>query len=538
LTDLSRGVEYEGPAAKDVILSHQLTIERSAEMRPYYDLESSLRFAAQNSDKAALRNIIRYSDTLINQPGGKTDVTRILWKAAIDAPPEMVDLILSAPANSFDFLFVDDINGRTCLHTAAMAGMLRLVKICLEKGVPAAKADAYGRSALHYAAMNGHADICRLLLQVKVPADVVDMDNLTPLVHATFKGCVDCIRILLDEGGVAVQPQSMNVDLFPLSIASRTGHLDVVVLLLQHGAESIPNSNGEYPIHLAAREGHVKICELLVHHDGWDVPDKYNEWTPLFHAARQGHDGCIRVLLKAGCRVDAVDEFGNSPMHYAGWHGHHACVTLLLEAASKISTPYQTPRSDFSPAPAMTPTEDMDMIPSLSLPPPIMPYRAYGHNYLDKNCLVQISIGHASPVWSSQTHKNCAVRLHLPFMGTEYQYSYLHSSPLFKLVMTASQDATSAPYSVPLPLAKHGVLFSFQVPSVDDLSLEFSLYPNFGTKTIGRAVALPALLRNAQAGSSQALPILDHRLHVIGEVNDVWSLALEYCSRFVRYRSV
>jgi CDK inhibitor PHO81 len=466
----------------------------------------------------ALRNIIRYSDTLVNQSGGKTNVSRILWKAAIDSPPELADLILSTPASSFDFLFVDDINGRTCLHQAAIAGVLRLVEICLDKGVPPAKTDAYGRSALHYAAMNGHADVCRLLLGVKVPADVVDMDNFTPLIHATLKGSVDCIRILLNEGGIAVQPRSM-ADLFPLSLASRTGHLDVVVLLLEHGAESIPNSNGEYPIHLAAREGHVKICELLVRHDGWDVPDKYNEWTPLFHAARWGHDTCIQVLLEAGCKVNAVDEFVNSPVHYAAWYGHHAAVTLLLEAAGSILTAYQTPRSDFSPDPAETQTEDVDMIPTLSLPPPIMPYRVYGHNYLDKNCLVQISIGRTSPVWTSQSQNNSAVRLYPPFMDAEYQQSYLHSSPLFKLVMTASPDATSAPYSVPLPLQKNGVLFSFQVPSFDELCLEFSLYPNFGTKTIGRAVALPALLRNLQDGSAQILPVLDHRLHVIGEVN-------------------
>ena len=35
---------------------------------------------------------------------------------------------------------------------------------------------------------------------------------------------------------------------------------------------------------------------------------------------------------------------------------------------------------------------------------------------------------------------------------------------------------------------------SLQTPSLDQLSPEFSLYPNFGTKTIGRAVALPSML--------------------------------------------
>lgn len=515
---MSRGLNYEIPAANDVILSRQLNNERSTEMRPFHDLERSLRNAVQSSDEDGIRNLIRYSDTLLSQPGGKINVTRILWKTAIDSPPDLADLILSTPANSFDFLFVDDINGRTCLHQAAMVGMLRLVDMCLEKSVPPENVDAYGRSALHYATMNGHAAVCRRLLESKVPPGIVDMDNYTPLIHATLKGSVDCIRVLLDDGGVAVQPESVSADLFPLSLASRTGHLDVVLLLLERGAQSVPNSNGEYPAHLAAKEGHMEICRLLVRHGGWDVPDKYNEWTPLFHAARYGHANCIRVFLEAGCHFNAVDEIGNSPVHYAAWYGHQECVALLLAAGSNVRTTHRAPRPETVSVPTEmeVETEDIDMIPSLSLPPPIMPYRVYGHNYLDKNCLVQITIGQDSRIPTDSTP---AVRLYPPFMGSEYQELYLHSSPLFKLVMTATPDVTSAPYSIPLPLPKEGVLFAFQVPSLDVLSLEFSLYPNFGTKTIGRAVALPSLLQNVEKG--KVLPILDHRLHVIGEVRSL-----------------
>jgi CDK inhibitor PHO81 len=513
LTDLSRGLKYEIPAANDIILSRRINIERSDEMRPFKNLEGSLRNAVQNTDENAIRNIIRYSDTLISQPGGKTNVTRILWKTIIDSPPELADLILSFPLNPFDFLFVDDINGRTCLHQATMAGKLRLVDLCLERGVQPDKVDVYGRTALHYAAMNGHPELCRKLLNAKVPPEVVDMDNFTPLVHAILRGSVESLRVLLDEGGVAAQPQSLDEDLFPLSLASRTGHLDVVLLLLEHGAQSIANSNGEYPLHLAAKEGHVDICRLLVRYEGWDVSDKYNEWTPLFHAARYGHASCIRVLIDAGSRVNAVDEMGNTPVHYAAWYGYQACVDLLLAAAVPTLTTRPITFSNPSPSPAEGDTDDVDMIPSLSLPPPIMPYRVYGHNYLDKNCLVQISIGRGYPSPTS------AVRLYPPFMDSEFQASYLHSSPLFKLVMTATPDATSAPYSVPLPLPKEGVLFSFQASSLDVLALEFSLYPNFGTKTIGRAVALPALLQNVKKGQPELLPIMDHRLHVIGEVS-------------------
>jgi len=517
LTDLSRGLKYENPAANDLILTRQLSLDQSRSMRPFHDLEGSLRKAVQTADATNVEEVIRRSDVLAQQPGGRTNVTRILWKAAIDSPPEFADLILSIASNLFDFNFVDDINGRTCLHQAAMVGILRLVNMCLDNNVPADKVDAYGRSAIHYAAMNGHADVCRRLLKAGVRVDVADMDNLTPLVHATIKGSLESVRVLVNEAASPTNPPSADADLSPLSLASRAGHLDVATFLIEAGAENKPNSSGEYPIHLAAKEGHVDVCRFLIRRDGWDLPDKYHEWTPLFHAARYGHAECLRLFLKAGAQVHVIDELGKTPTHYAAWHGHNECADLLLESSRNESlTSYHTPKSEFSPAvPHDDLPEDVDMIPSLSLPPPIMPYRFYGHNYLDKNSLVQITVG--DKVLGQSATRGEPVKLYPSFMAAGHQENYLNSSPLFKIVITAIPDTASGPFSIPIPLRCQPLSFAFQAPSIETLRLDFSLYPNFGTKTIGRAIALPALFKKAEK-NRYVLPILDHKLHLIGEV--------------------
>jgi len=112
------------------------------------------------------------------------------------------------------------------------------------------------------------------------------------------------------------------------------------------------------------------------------------------------------------------------------------------------------------------------------------------------------------------------VQLRPPLGGSEINNGrYLHTSPRLKLVMTPASVATAAPYSIPIPISDERTVFTFQVPSVDVLSLEFSLYPNFGTKTIGRAVALPSFFTDITNNRPLVLPILDHRLHVIGEVS-------------------
>ncbi|KAF8665648.1 hypothetical protein AX16_000103 [Volvariella volvacea WC 439] len=512
LTDLSSGLKFEGTAASD-ILTQQILLERSLPAGPYYDLEVNLRTAVANADNTAITDCVKLADTLAHHSA--TNVARILWNIIIEAPPDLADLILASLVSPFDFRFIDDINGRTCLHEAARAGTPRLVDMCLQNGVQHLKTDLYGRTALHYAAMNGHANICRRLLEAGLPADSLDRDNYTPLIYATQRGAVECVRVLLEVGHVSVQPEKPAGDLIPLSLASQAGHLDVVHILLEYGAECLANSNGEYPMHLAAREGHVEVCRVLLHREGWDTPDKYQEWTPVFHAARYGRDECVELLLQAGARALILDELGLLAVHYAAWYGHNACLASLSKATLSVPGPIHSIRREDSPmSDAGKPGDsEIDTIPSLTLPPPIMPHRVYGHNYLDRHHLVQITIGHFTPDDVQKT----GVRLHHRLMNPAFKDDHLLTSPPLKLVMTCP-NITSAPYSISLPHKIGEGIFVFQIPSLDSLSLEFSIHPNFGTKTLGRAVALPSWFHGI-TNSAYNLPILDSRMHVVGEVD-------------------
>ncbi|KAG8218347.1 cyclin-dependent protein kinase inhibitor [Butyriboletus roseoflavus] len=517
LTDLSTGLIFEGAAAQDV-LDLQLSIERNMYSGPFREFELDLRKAVEISDKASIKDLVRHSDILGSQDGGKSNVTRVLWKVIVDAPLELGDLILTSVEVPFDFGFIDDINGRTCLHEAAAAGSLRLVNLCLERGSQREKLDAYGRSALHYAAMHGHVAVCQQLLEAGVPSHVLDVDNCSPVVYATLRGCAECVQVLMCDRRIALQPPSPNSSLVPLSLASQYGYTDVVSLLLKEGAKCVPNSNGEFPIHLAARNGHADVCKLLLDQDGWDLPDKYHEWTPLFHAARNGHFSCLCILLHAGARVDRTDELDHQAIHYAAWYGHRACVDLLLKAMPKEHPSVSTDRIPALPRTASDMRiDDPDSIPTLSLPPPIMPHRVYGHNYLDKNYLVVITVG--LPPAPDPRRSGKAIRFHARLSDSILAQSISLPSPnRLKMVITAGPGVNAPPYTIALPQKENYDTFMFQASNLTDLALEFSIYPNFGTKTIGRAVAHPFIFHSS-AGSFITLSILDHRLHSIGEVS-------------------
>lgn len=89
-----------------------------------------------------------------------------------------------------------------------------------------------------------------------------------------------------------------------------------------------------------------------------------------------------------------------------------------------------------------------------------------------------------------------------------------------KLVMTSKPDITSMPHSVILPLVDERETFDFQV-SADNLpqfSIDFSIYPTFGSKVIGKAVVLFSSFDHVNSHQTFVAPLLDHQLKTIGEV--------------------
>ena len=78
MTDLSVGLGNELHVAEDIILSHQLNIDRNVQMAPFYDLESNLRKALADGDRTVIADLVRFSDSLAQSREARNHVTRIL----------------------------------------------------------------------------------------------------------------------------------------------------------------------------------------------------------------------------------------------------------------------------------------------------------------------------------------------------------------------------------------------------------------------------------------------------------------------------
>ncbi|KAI8906028.1 hypothetical protein EDD86DRAFT_211356 [Gorgonomyces haynaldii] len=416
-------------------------------------------------------------------------LSRLLLRHCTETSIECVQALLNT--KSIDINYSDDINFRTVLHESVIAGRLDLVQLFVKNGASTKAIDLYGKTPLHYCCFHGHLHICEYLLSLKVELDPLDHDGNTPLIQAISSGYTQ-ICVALVNAGVninAITPHSS----IPLCLSCDLGNDQIVSLLLQKQAHVIPTSEGMYPIHLASRRGHVKILQQLIDngHD-IEIKDNFYSWTPLFFSSQEGHFQCVDILLKAGAIYDQEDPEGWLPLTYAFYHSHMKIADLLGSLPSK--------KQQDAPA---EPKSEIDDIPSLSLPPPIIPLRIYGHKYLDKQSLLT---------------------LHFVSQDNIVLYNRKQLNSL-KLQISSVPD-NNVPFTVILPFADDTEPFNFMVDQNGELSIVFDIYPTFGSHLIARGVLLMDQIKtifdsNINGSNSSdciIVPLIDTHLKTVGKL--------------------
>ncbi|KAJ3085363.1 phosphate system positive regulatory protein pho81 [Quaeritorhiza haematococci] len=494
------------------------------------DNETELIQLAQKGHVSEIRDFLDKRHSLTGVKEDKDFLSRVFLRICTESTEECLRLLLAT--GEVNCNLTEDISNRTCMHEAAISGRLDLLRLCSEHGATLNIRDVYGRSPLHYAAMYGHHD-CAMFLISGTDINGRDHDGCTPLVYSIIGGHTKCVEICI-QNSAEVEPQSPTAPI-PLTLACQYGHHDIATLLLQTGAQVVSNADGLSPLHVACREGHHTVAQLLiVHRVDVDAKENFNGWTPIFYAASEGHYECATVLLKAGCKVDVKDESDWLPWTHALYRGHIAVAKLLevpsITPVANGSLPSVSSAADVVGKKDIKPMApsglfgesnhdddvDMDSIPSLLLPPPIIPFRIYGHNYLDKKYHVQINFGS----FESTGDEKGPITL----FGSR-QLSSL------KLIIS-SKPEVGVPYSVILPLKDDFEGYTFLVDDLSNFSLQFDIYPTFGTKVIGRAVALPsqtqAIIQSSWNGTGEGVkclcPLFDTHLKVVGELSFEFSV--------------
>jgi len=113
----------------------------------------------------------------------------------------------------------------------------------------------------------------------------------------------------------------------PLAFAAYSGHVDIMMILIAHGAYPHRGSVME----LAARGGHIKAVKVLLKH-GVDINVKgTDEYTALGTAVSHRRVKLVKFLLSKRADVNARAIYGATPLQVACWNNDLKIGRILLQ---------------------------------------------------------------------------------------------------------------------------------------------------------------------------------------------------------------
>lgn len=149
------------------------------------------------------------------------------------------------------------------LFQSAYRGELSKVRGLVAKGVSVNTADMENRTPLILAAYNGHTSVVEFLLGNGADVNAADKSGQTALIHACKRSFNETAALLL-KNGADVNFQTRKAGTTALMIAAVLGNVDLVRLLLEHGADAdLADFFGDTAQTLAQKKGNSAVVDLL-----------------------------------------------------------------------------------------------------------------------------------------------------------------------------------------------------------------------------------------------------------------------------------
>ena len=191
--------------------------------------------------------------------------------------------------------------------------------------------------------MTCECDMVDFLLERNAEKQLILWDRKTemrPLHTAAEVGCTKALqRILEHEVDINISKDSFSTALY---YGASCNHLDVIKVLLEHGARTVPRSRRfrkrETPLHATLQHhrddtNDFEIMKLLLEaKDGHKCMELKDEWgrTPLRVAADNGSTACFETLLQHGASVHALEPNEKNLLHAFAWNGRADLLRTCL----------------------------------------------------------------------------------------------------------------------------------------------------------------------------------------------------------------
>ena len=325
--------------------------------------------------KMKLKQIVCHIDELTNENSDKNSAVQELLQLSVkDNDHEVVEYLISnEKINKFfsayellhlaiksgnekfakTFLSNNNVNtyynGLTPILLAAMLDQYTIAKFLLDAGADVNLSDEHNKTPLMAAVSNSNVELILLLLPGNKTINNWHDSKLTCLHIACRKGDVDIVKILLNHGA-DVNKSATVFDLkqktplisafhgMMLSVPEQNGR-EIVELLLKNGASPTPNHilSLEVPLVTAAELGYADIVKLLLAYGAEINFSRGCGNTPLHRAVAKNHVPVVDLLVKSNADKEKRDKNGLTPITLAAAAGHSTVVRLLATAGADIN---------------------------------------------------------------------------------------------------------------------------------------------------------------------------------------------------------
>ncbi|KAJ7019278.1 ankyrin repeat-containing domain protein [Mycena alexandri] len=331
-TALHRSVLYHNPNHIELA---RLLIEHGADVNAGSELHGTPLIIASRRNHIGVARFLIERGASVNAVGGK--------------PYE------SAASGLSDFMIpIDQLNqhgGCTALYEASRWGHTEIVRLLLDHGADVNAQAGHGTALGAAVTFRGHEHIRAVRWLIEHDADVdakADVYGMTPLALASRAGNMWAVQLLIEHGAkvnvegeswgsvlcaVASAPDFTTSEpvahflikhgadpkgpgtygLTLLGVAAAHGRIDLVRLLLQHGAEVNAISKSNYTalqaaiLHIKSESNAMKMAELLIQ-SGADInADGGKHGTVLRIALERGTTEIIKILRENGATTTDAD---------------------------------------------------------------------------------------------------------------------------------------------------------------------------------------------------------------------------------------
>ncbi|KAF0721179.1 hypothetical protein Ae201684_019211 [Aphanomyces euteiches] len=247
----------------------------------------------------------------------------IIWKssalmyAARYGQEDMVGLILAQ--DLVDVNTAQEKHGWTALLMAAANDHTNIVKLLLKRGdIDVNLKDCNGLSPLHDA--------------TKEDVNAKDNRDGSPLHTAVTHGRLDIVNLILGHGAINVSAKQKYIG-SAFDIAASKGHIEILQLLLRYGRSDfrfLSENLGEM-LKRASMNGHLNIVQLLLRDFATTIDLQPTALAIALHdATKNGHIDIVRLLLRQN-RIDI--NFSNQ---FMGTALQSVAINGLLEIGQLI----------------------------------------------------------------------------------------------------------------------------------------------------------------------------------------------------------